>query len=278
MTTIRATLTDAKERLIHSDTAALDAQVLLCHVLQVERVHLFAHDDDILTTEQATQFDALLERRITGEPIAYILGKQGFYDLTFDVTPDVLIPRPETELLLEDALRLMADKPDCVAVDIGTGSGALAVTFQKHMPRSTVYAVDLSKGALAIANKNCHTNEVDVTLLHGNLAQPLIERGILAHLVMANLPYIRSDVMPELAVTQHEPHMALDGGTDGLDFIRELFDQLPAICHGGAWVLLEIGADQGDALQTLVREQFDLPCDILQDYAGLDRIGRFQMA
>jgi len=277
MPTIRETLTHAKSQLTQSDTAALDAQVLLCHVLDVDRAYLFAHDDEILTDVQATRFEALLKRRVNDEPIAYIIGKQGFYDLEFIVTPAVLIPRPETELLLEEALRLMANKTDCVVADIGTGSGALGVTFARHMPACTVYAVDLSTDALAITRQNIEANKVTVTTFQGNLAQPLIDNAIKVHLLMANLPYIRTDDMTQLAVSQHEPHMALDGGDDGLDLIRELFTQLPQVCHEGAWVLLEIGAEQGDALKALVRDQFDLPCDILQDYAGLDRIARFQL-
>ncbi len=277
MPTIREALTHAKSQLTKSDTASLDTQVLMCFVLDVDRSHLFAHDDEMLTVEQNNHFDALIQRRIYGEPIAYILGKQGFYDLEFIVTPDVLIPRPETELLLEEAMRLMVDKPDCVVVDIGTGSGALAVTFAKHTPQSTVYGVDLSEKALQIAQKNIDTNNTTVTTFHGNLAQPLIDNHIKVDLVMANLPYIRHDEMPQLAVSKHEPHMALDGGGDGLDFIRDLLTQLPQICHQNAWILLEIGAEQGDSLKALVNEYLGVPCDILQDYAKLDRIGRFQL-
>ncbi len=277
MLTIRKALNQAKIQLSNSDTVSLDAQVLLCYVLEVERVYLFAHDDEHLTSEQQIQFDALLQRRMTGEPIAYILGKQGFYDLEFIVTPDVLIPRPETELLLEDALRLMQEKPECIVADIGTGSGALAVTFAKHMPTSRVYATDISEPALAVATQNIEANQVLVTTFHGNLAQPLIDANIKVDVLMANLPYIRHNDMLKLAVSQHEPHMALDGGDDGLDLIRELFEQLPNVCKTGSWILLEIGAEQGDALQELVQTTFAVACDILQDYAGLDRIGRFQL-
>lgn len=277
MPTIRETLTHAKTQLTASDTASLDAQVLMCDVLKVERSYLFAHDDESLTPEQETRFADLLKRRINGEPIAYIIGKQGFYDLEFFVTSDVLIPRPETELLLEEAMKLMTDKPDCLAVDIGTGSGALAVTFKKHMPQSTVYAIDLSENALNITQKNITENQVNVTTFQGNLAQPLIDNALKVDLVMANLPYIRTDEMHRLAVSKHEPHMALDGGDDGLDLIRELFTQLPQVCRDGAWILLEIGAEQGEALKILVQEKFSVTCDILKDYAGLDRIGRFQI-
>jgi len=276
MPTIRQALSGATSQFT-SDTPSLDAQVLLESVLDVDRAYLFAHDDEILTDEQYKQFSEMVKRRTNGEPIPYITGKKGFYDLEFAVTPAVLIPRPETELLLEDALRLMQGKPDCVAVDIGTGSGALAVTFAKHMPNSHVYAIDVSESALQVATANAYTNMADVQFMLGNLAQPLIDQQIKVDCLMANLPYIRHDEMLTLAVSQHEPTLALDGGEDGLDLIRDLLKQVPEVCHSGAYVLLEIGADQGDALKQLVYDMLGVLCEIIQDYAGLDRIGRFQI-
>lgn len=277
MPTIRDALTTAKTQLHQSDTASLDAQVLLCDVLDVGRAYLFAHGDESLSFEQFEQFEQVIQRRVRGEPIAYILGTQGFYDVELMITPAVLIPRPETELLLEDALRLMEDKADPTVADIGTGSGALAVTFAKHKPQSRVYAVDVSRDALNIARQNIGKYSVSVTTLHGNLAQPLIDNNIKLDLLMANLPYIRTDEMDDLAVSVYEPHLALDGGVDGLDLVRELFTQLSQVCNDGAWVLLEIGAEQGDSLKQLVQDVFDVRCEIIKDYAKLDRIGRFQL-
>lgn len=276
MTTIREALTDASQQLKSSDTPRLDAQVLLEHVLQVNRAYLFAHDDDRLSLDHHAQFQDLIQRRAKGEPIAYIIGTRGFYDLEFDVTPDVLIPRPETELLLEEALRLMKDKPDATVLDVGTGSGALAVTYAVHMPHSEVYAIDISPSALQMAESNAKKNGAQVQFLQGSLAQPLIEHEVKVDLLMANLPYIRSDEMSSLAVSQHEPHLALDGGEDGLDLIRQLIQQIPSVCLHGANILLEIGAEQGHALQKLIYKSLNVECDILQDYAGLDRIGRFR--
>jgi release factor glutamine methyltransferase len=277
MSTIREALTNAKKQFTGSDTPSLDAQVLLEHVLDVDRSYLFAHDDEALTDDQNQQFQRGVKRRVKGEPIAYITGTKGFYDLEFLVTPAVLIPRPETELLLEEALRLMQDIPDCIVADIGTGSGALAVTFAKQLPQSHVYATDVSESALEVATSNAHKNDAQVQFLLGNLAQPLIDHHIKVDCLMANLPYIRHDDMQKLAVSQYEPHLALDGGEDGLDFIRDLLKQVPKVCNLGAIVLLEIGADQGEALKILVQKSLGVSCDILQDYAGLDRIGRFQV-
>ena len=277
MPTIRQAMNNAKQKLFDSDTPSLDAQLLLTHIMGVERSYLFAHDDEILTQEHIDSFQTLVNRRADGEPIAYILGTKGFYDLEFTVTPAVLIPRPETELLLEEALRLMKDMPDCTVADIGTGSGALVVTFAKHMPQSRVYATDISESALMIAKRNADRNQVDVNFFKGNLAQPLIDNHIKVDLLMANLPYIHRDEVPELDVSRYEPQLALDGGEDGLDLIRELIGQIPMVCNSGASVLLEIGADQGYDLKTLVEDTLNVTCDILPDYAGLDRIGRFQV-
>lgn len=275
MTTIRDLLAQARAEFADSDTPSLDAQVLLGAVLNVDRAYLLAHGEDDLSPENEAQFRQMIARRSSGEPIAYILGTRAFYDLELIVTPDVLIPRPETELLLETALKLTKHQQDITVADIGTGSGALAVTFARHHPSATVYAVDVSPSALDVARKNAERNQAEVCFFEGNLAQPLIERGIKLNLLMANLPYIATDVMAGLDVSRYEPHLALDGGADGLDLIRDLLDQVPEVCADDCPVLLEIGYDQGHALQKLVYDKLGIPCEILQDYAGLDRIGKF---
>ena len=277
MTTIRAALAAAARTFSSSDTPALDAQVLLTFALKVERAYLFAHGGKMLTDDQRRRYLSLARRRAQGEPIAYIIGAKGFYDLEFVVTADVLIPRPETELLLEDALRLTADRTNGVVADIGTGSGALAVAFAVHSPASQVYGLDISEDALRVAQTNAQRNHARVQCFQGHLGQALIARRIKLDLLMANLPYIPTETLHRLAVSRYEPHLALDGGADGLDRIRELLPQIPQLCHQGAHVLLEIGADQGEALTSLVADRFGVTCDILQDYAGLDRIARFQV-
>ena len=275
--TIRAALTAAAGTLSSSDTPDLDAQVLLAFALKVESAWLFAHGDLMLTDSQCQRYASLTGRRAQGEPIAYLIGRKGFYDLELLVTPDVLIPRPETELLLEEALRLMADKPDGAVADIGTGSGALAVTFAAHRPTSQVYGLDISEDALKVAQANARRNDARVRFLQGHLGQALIERGIQLDLLMANLPYIPTADVQRLAVGRYEPRLALDGGADGLDCIRALLPQIPKLCRPGAHVLLEIGADQGEALVSLIEGRLGAACDILQDYAGLDRIVCFQV-
>ncbi len=275
-TTVGAALQQARAALVASDTVDLDAQVLLAHVLECERAFLFAHGETPLDCKTWTQFQSFLQRRAAGEPMAYILGKQGFYDLELMVTPSVLVPRPETELLLEEALRLTQDSPGATVADIGTGSGALAVTFARHRPQFEVYATDISADALEVARQNAEAQAASVSFFRGHLAQPLIERGIKVDLLMANLPYIASDELDTLAVSRWEPRQALDGGPDGLAYIRELLLQAPRVCRAGAHVLLEIGAGQGPAVSRLIIGLFGADCCVLKDYAGLDRIVRFQ--
>ena len=276
-TTVGASLQKARAALVASGTADLDAQALLAHVLGCERAFLFAHPEASLDFQTSMQFQSLLQRRASGEPIAYILGVQGFYDLELKVTPSVLVPRPETELLLEEALRLTADSPGVRVADIGTGSGALALTFARHRPQCTVYATEISADALEVARDNAREHCARVSFFRGHLAQPLIERGIKVDLLMANLPYIASDELDTLPVSRWEPRQALDGGPDGLAYIRELLLHAPSVCGPGAYVLLEIGADQGAAVSRLILNLLGADCCVLKDYAGLDRIVRFQL-
>lgn len=256
---------------------SLDAHVLLGAALGVDRAYLLAHPEAQLTAEQAERFAEWLARCAAGEPVAYILGRRAFYDREFTVTPDVLIPRPETELLLENALEWAAERA-ITAADIGTGSGALAVTFAANRPQAKVYAVDISLAALNVARTNAARHDVQITFLEGDLLAPLIERGIKLDLIMANLPYIPAGDLPDLAVMRYEPRLALDGGEDGLDLIRCLLEQVPQVANPGALVLLEIGAGQGAAVLALARQMLKPQnAELLLDYAGLDRIIRIQL-
>ena len=275
--TIRAALRSARSRLRACDCPDLDAQVLLAQILNVERAFLFAHGERALSEIQRRRYEAAIERCAKGEPVAYITGSRGFYDLDLVVTPAVLTPRPETELLLERALRLTPAGEALTAADIGTGSGALAVAFARHRPLCTVFATDISAECLAIARQNAERYATPVSFLVGNLAQPLVDRGVKVDLVMANLPYIASDLLESLPVSRYEPRQALDGGEDGLACIRELLGQLPRFCGAGAHILLEIGADQGEAVAALVHNRLGAECRILRDYAALDRIAQFQI-
>lgn len=275
--TIQDMLQQASARIAPvSDSASLDAQILLCAVLDVARSYVLAHPERELSSAEAAHMEALVTRRAAGEPVAYILGRRAFYDRELMVTPRVLIPRPETELLLEQALAFVKGRPQAQVVDVGTGSGALAVTLAANCPWAQIYATDISPDALVIARQNAVEQGANVTFYEGDLLQPLIERGLNADVVMANLPYIATDALPGLAVSRYEPLLALDGGPDGLDIIRRLLDQIPQVYP--ALVLLEIGANQGAAALALVQARLQpQTVTVIQDYAGLDRIVRAEL-
>lgn len=276
--TIAAALAAARTALGPSENARRDAHLLLAHVLDVTTGYLYGYPERALTPDQQAAYQGYIARRATGEPLAYLLGSTGFYDRDFFVTPAVLIPRPETEQLLSLALAFATAQPMLTAVDIGTGSGALAVTLAARCPQAAVHAVDLSPAALAVARRNAAAQQARVTFYQGDLAEPLLAAGVRAALVMANLPYIASADLPLLEVSRHEPLLALDGGTDGLRLVARLLPQLEALCEPGALILLEIGAGQGAAAQALVSRQFPgVPVAILPDYAGHDRIVRWHV-
>lgn len=244
-------------------------------VLGVDRVYLLGHPEQVLTQPQADQFEAWVTRCANGEPLAYILGRRAFYDRELIVSPAVLVPRSETEHLLQAALDFMRLYPNGTAVDVGTGSGALATTLAAHLPNVSVYATDISPEALAVARQNAVSPNVQ--FFQGDLLTPLIERGITVDVVMANLPYIPSADVISLPVSQHEPHLALDGGTDGLDLIRHLLSQAPSVCNPHTLILLEIGSDQGLTASTLAKAAFpDAVVTVLPDLAGLDRVVQIQ--
>lgn len=292
MTTIRDALRDAVAQLPNSPTPQLDARVLLRHLLDVDGIYLTAHSEERLSAAQRAQFTALIARRTAGEPIAYIVGEKAFYGRAFFVTPDVLIPRPETEHLIEAALHWVQGlqglqglqrtrgRAHLIAADIGTGSGAIAITLKAELRADvTMHAVDISTAALAIAQRNAARQQTDIHFHAGSLAQPLIAAGVCVDLLAANLPYIERDVLPTLDVAAHEPLLALDGGEDGLDLVRELLQQAAQICADGALILLEIGHGQGAAVIDFARQVLALDAaEVLNDLAGLERVVRLQLA
>jgi release factor glutamine methyltransferase len=278
-TTIQAALRQAAQAVAPtSDSAAQDVALLLAEILGVERAYLHTHPEQWLTEPQRERFEAWVERCVNGEPLAYVLGRRSFFDRMFTITPDVLIPRPETELLLEAALQYARLHPELTAVDVGTGSGALAVTLAARVRTVTVYATDVSPAALAVAEGNARRHQAPVTFWEGDLLMPLLERGITVDLLMANLPYIPTDVVVTLPVSRYEPLLALDGGPDGLELIRRLLEQAQGVMRTGGLILLEIGYDQGMAAQWLAEQVFpQAQVRVDQDFADLDRIVRIQI-
>ncbi|MET0935506.1 MAG: peptide chain release factor N(5)-glutamine methyltransferase, partial [Luteibacter sp.] len=230
----------------------LEAELLLAHTLGVNRAWFFAHADDALDAAANERFDALVRRRLAGEPIAYITGTRDFWSLTLEVTPATLIPRPETELLVELALERLPQGGR--VVDLGTGSGAIALAIAKERPDATVYAVDASIEALDVATRNGQRLGLErVTFLHGDWLAPLA--GAMFDLVVSNPPYIESDDH-HLAEgdLRFEPQGALASGKDGLDDIRRIVAMAQPRLVPGAWLLMEHGWNQGDAVRRLLAE------------------------
>jgi release factor glutamine methyltransferase len=261
--------------------ARLDAQVLLSHVLNVERSMLYAYPERTLTAEEEQQYLTVIERRTHGEPVAYLTGHKEFYGLDFLVDKRVLIPRPETELLVEAALnacrqRLAAGRTPIVA-DIGTGSGIIPITLAVLEPRLPyLYATDISADALSVAYLNClrHHVEQRVRLLHGDLLAPLPEP---ADILTANLPYVGTGELAYLAsdVKAYEPHIALFSGPTGLDLLQRFFSELQ---HSdkiaqGAVLYLEIGFLQREPLINLLHETWpQAKITFTKDFSGWDRM------
>ena len=283
MTNLRDALTQGRRMLIQADqdTDRLDTQMLLEHVVGIDRAILYAHPERELTAEQEQQFLSFIERRVHGEPIAYILGHEEFYGLDFLVDTRVLIPRPETELLVERALHLVRErlnnKQVPLVADIGTGSGAIPITLAIEETRLPyLYAVDISEDALAVAQQNClrYSVEQRVRLLQGDLLAPLPEP---VDMLIANLPYVGTDEVDVMTqdVLEYEPHQALFSGPDGLDLLQRFFEEArkPEKLKLHGVMLLEIGYRQRKPLMKLLESLWpDATVTFQKDYAGWDRM------
>lgn len=260
------------------ESPQLDSALLMAHVLDTNKTWLYAHPDRKLTADEIARFETLVGRRLRHEPIAYLIGYRSFYGLDIIVDPRVLIPRPETEMLVERALawinRLATDGVRPVVADVGTGSGAIAVAIAANAPAARIYAADISPGALEVAAQNVarHGLGERVTLLQGNLLEPLPEP---ADVIVANLPYVASGDLPTLApqVRDFEPALALDGGPDGLRLLAMLLASGRAKLRPDARLYLEIGADEGKGAHWLASDAFPgAQVEVQADYAGLDRL------
>jgi release factor glutamine methyltransferase len=258
--------------------ARLEAQILLGHTLGQARAWLIAHADDAPTPAQAGQFFALLQRRLGGEPVAYLLGEREFYGLAFRVTPAVLIPRPETELLVELALARMPAGHPCRVLDLGTGSGAVAVALALQRPAAEIIAVDQSAAALAVAEDNAaRLGTHNLRFLHGDWYAPLGESRF--ELIVSNPPYIAA-ADPHLAQgdLRFEPAVALASGADGLDDIRAIIRGAAAHLQSGGWLLFEHGYDQAAACRQLLVQAGFQQVASAADLAGIERVSYGQWA
>ena len=250
---VRQLLADAATRLPGVE-GRHEAELLLLHVLERERSWLFAHATDPVEPAHVAAFEALLAKRLAGEPVAYLLGRRGFWTLNLKINPTTLIPRPETELLVELALARLPENSGLRVADLGTGSGAIALALASERPQAQVVATDLSQAALAVAARNAQRHALgDVQFRQGAWYAPLA--GERFDLIATNPPYIASDD-PHLAQgdLRFEPLTALASGHDGLDDIRLIIDGAAAHLRPGGWLLIEHGWDQGEAIRALLQQ------------------------
>ena len=251
----------------------MEAELLLCHVLDTSRALLLAHDTDIITDTNAEAYRALVARRKADEPFQYLIGTASFMGLDFVVTPDVLIPRFDTERLVETCLELLQDTAQPIVLDICTGSGAIAVSISHYRKDAVVYAGDISESALAIAVQNNQRLDSRVCFRQGDLTEPFSDLHGTVHLIASNPPYITTQEMQELPHdVQREPHLALWGGDDGLDFYRKLTTDAPQLLCSGGWLVFEIGWKQGEAVSQLMQQQGFVDVAVIQDWQGNDRV------
>ena len=266
-----------------ADSPRLDAEVLLAHARGCQRIELYTAFEEVAADQLRESFRDLVSRRAAGTPVAYLVGHREFFSMPFQVTPDVLIPRPETELIVVRALDLAKSSPKGAALriaDVGTGSGILAVCCAKHLPDSTVMAIDVSPAALAVASKNAEQHGVteQVQFVESNLFDAASSDDPF-DIIVSNPPYVASHEMDQLdaSVRDHEPHLALDGGEQGTEVIARLIPQAAAQLLPGGWLLMEVGAYNADKVEQLVNDCPDLSLQVtIPDLAGHPRVVQAQ--
>lgn len=259
-----------------SDSPRVESEILLMHVMESSRARLLAHPERSLTSAQVTRYGKLVDDRVSGYPLPYLTGEIEFYGLDIEVTPEVLIPRPETELLVDLALER---RPKTV-VDVGTGSGCIALALAVHLPEATLYGIDISPAALAVARRNAERHGLD-DRIHFMAGDLLDRRPGPVDLIVSNPPYVSADEWASLpsSVRNHEPRLALDGGPDGLEVVRRLLFQSQGLLEPGGAVLIEIGAAQGEPARDTAETFFPelgTSIRIHPDLGGRDRVLEIQ--
>jgi len=272
--TRREVLDRARGLLSHGkiEDVDLEAELILRYILNINRASLFAELGIPLTTEQEADFWNKIGRRIKGIPSAYITGVREFYGLEFYVDENVLIPRPETELLVEKAIEISRNYEAPIIVDIGTGCGNIAISLAINLPRAKIYATDIAQQALNTARRNCERHNVEkrIQICIGDLLEPITGPF---DIIVANMPYVRTADLPAVNTNGYEPRLALDGGEDGLDVIRRLCVQVEKKLKPGGSLLLEIGIGQKELLVNYLLSLFpEAKIESFRDLAGIDRV------
>ena len=271
-TSSTVTVAQALQQAARQGMARVDAQMLLLSLMQQPahaRAWLITHDTDILSAEQLQRWNDLCTQRQQGTPVAYLTGHKEFYGLNLAVDARVLDPRPDTETLVDWALELIPEDAANRVVDLGTGSGAIALALQSQRPAAQVIAVDASADALTVAQNNARTLNLPVQFAHGSWLEPLSEQPAV-DLIVSNPPYIRADD-PHLAALTHEPLSALASGADGLEDIRSIIAQAPARLKAGGWLIFEHGWDQAADVAQLMRDAGFGQVQHRHDLAGIAR-------
>ena len=254
------------------EDASLESELLLRHTLRINRVQLYLDLDYELSSKEEETLWHLIERRLSGEPTAYITEHREFYGLDFYVDPRVLIPRPESELLVEKALKLAQNRTVPTIAEIGTGCGVIAISLALNLPQTKIYATDISASALKVALFNCQKHGVAnrICLLQGDMLDSLPES---VDLIIANLPYVKESELSPIYSANFEPPLALNGGSDGLEKIRQLCRQANTKLRPDGYLLLEIGQGQRRAITTFLRSLFpSAKIEITPDLGGIDRV------
>ena len=276
MASYRQVLREAKERLYAAGQGEQAAQLLMLELANLEAHNLYMEYDEEVPQDLLEAFEAGIRRMEQGEPLGHVLGFEWFYGYRFKVNPDVLIPRPETEELVANILAAYDecfDGQDVDVIDVGTGSGAIAIPLRKEEAHLQVTATDISEQAVAVARKNAADNAADVTFLTGDMLEPFIEAGIRCDILVSNPPYIPVHEQMEHSVVDFEPHVALFGGEDGLKFYREIFANAHRVIKEKAILAFEMGYDQGERLRALAKEHFpDARVEIIKDLSGKNRM------
>ena len=277
LATIETALSDAAHTLSAlSESPRLDAEALLAWVLGTPRSYLFTHPEEELRDRPASDFSDAIDRRAEGEPIAYITGSKEFWSLELNVSHETLVPRPETETLVEQALHLIPQDRPCRVLDLGTGSGAIAIAIASERPKSKVDAVDISNAALKIARENAILHKLpNISFLQGNWTKPVVNQTF--DFVVSNPPYVCEDD-PALDKLQYEPRASLAAGPDGMDAIRQIAEVAGEVLAKNGTLLLEHGADQQDAVAAVLQDNGWTDIDCFKDLAGQPRVSTARMS
>ena len=257
------------------ESPRLDAEVLLSHVLKKERIYLYVHFDQPMEAEELAAYKELIKQRVNHVPVAYLLGQREFMGLNFKVTPATLIPRPDTEILVQAAVERLRVREQCSFADIGTGSGAICLSVLSFVPGSSAVTVDISPEARAVAEENAENLGLSerIEFFTGDLLEPVKDRKFTA--ILSNPPYIPEKDIEGLQeeVRCQEPYGALSGGQDGLDFYRRLCQEAPALLEEGGFMAFEVGVGQAAKVAALAKENPLIDrTEILKDLAGIERV------